>query len=133
MTQTNSIDDYFEALERLKKGRPTVIPKDSKITNDAVAAEAGRGKGSIKKSRPMFANLIIAIDQAATVQSSLQNAQRERLTKAKLSSDRYRLELEASQARELSLLNQFYELKKELMQLTGKKVLPLRGHQPQSD
>ena len=133
MTQTNSIDDYFEALERLKKGRPTVIPKDSKITNDAVASEAGRGKGSIKKSRPMFANLIIAIDQAAAEQASPQNAQKERLAKAKLSSDRYRLELEASQARELSLLNQFYELKKELMQLTGKKVLPLRGHQPQSD
>ena len=133
MTQTNSIDDYFEALERLKKGRPTVIPKDSKITNDAVAVEAGRGKGSIKKSRPMFADLIIAIDQAAAEQASPQNEQKMRLAKAKLSSDRYRLELEASQARELSLLNQFYEVKKELMQLTGKKVLPLRGHQPQND
>ena len=46
------IDDYFEALARLKSNSPIRIPKDSKISNDNVSLEAGRKKGTIKKSRP---------------------------------------------------------------------------------
>ena len=64
------LDDYFAALERLKKGTSKIVPKGTKITNDAVALEAGRGKGSIKKSRLVFADLIAAIDEAAKTQAS---------------------------------------------------------------
>jgi len=42
------IEEYYAALERLKAGRPKVVPKGSRITKDAVSVEAGRDIGSIK-------------------------------------------------------------------------------------
>lgn len=125
---TKSLDVYFSALERLKTGKPINIHKDTKITNDAVSLEAGRGKGSIKKSRPAFAELIQAIVLAAEEKSRGLNIQREKLDNAKLSAEQYRRELEAALAREVSLLYELYEVKKQLIQLTGQNVLPLRQH-----
>ncbi|MEK6290834.1 MAG: hypothetical protein V4793_05485 [Paraburkholderia tropica] len=49
---SDAMTDYYAALERLKKR------KGARINNDTVAIEAGRKKGSIKKSRPLFAQLI---------------------------------------------------------------------------
>lgn len=45
------LNEYYAALERLKANKPTVLPKGSAINNDTVALEAGRKRGSIKKSR----------------------------------------------------------------------------------
>ena len=59
----NAIDEYYAALERLKANKPTVLPKGSAINNDTVALEAGRKRGSIKKSR--HAALVEAIELAA--------------------------------------------------------------------
>lgn len=123
---TQSLADYFEALDRLIAGCPINTPKGGKITNDAVSVEAGRGKGCIKKSRPIFSCLIQAIDVAAAEQSKGFNQQKERLDKAKYSADQYRLELEAALAREISLLYELYETKKQLSKLTGANILPLR-------
>lgn len=123
---TQSLADYFSALERLKTGRTIHVSKGTKITNDAVSLEAGRGKGSIKKSRPIFADLIQAIDSAAITQLQGTNLQKEKLDKAKHSAHQYRIDLEAALAREVSLLYELYELKKQLAQLTGANVLPLR-------
>jgi len=67
---------YYEALNRLKEGTPIVLPKGTKISNDAVSLEAGRKKGSIKKSRSGFSELIEAIEQ-------VQESQRERVAKQK--------------------------------------------------
>jgi len=125
-----SLDDYFAALERLKKGRPDILSKGTKITNDAVALEAGRGKGSIKKSRPVFTDLIQAIDAAAAEQSKPKNEQKVRLNKAKSTADQVRRDLEAALAREISLLHELYEVKKTLARLTGSNVLPIRGKTP---
>ncbi|APW65278.1 hypothetical protein LPB137_05160 [Poseidonibacter parvus] len=61
---SETIDDYFEALERLKNNVPIRIPKGSKINNDNVSLEAGRKKGTIKKSRPVFDELIEEIKKA---------------------------------------------------------------------
>ena len=127
------LDDYFAALDRLKKGRPTVVPKGTKITNDAVAQEAGRGKGSIKKSRLIFADLIKAIDEAAAEQAQPKNEEKARLQKAKSSADQYRRDLEAALSREVSLLKELYETKKLLAKLTGKKVIPIRGRKGKGD
>ena len=127
MTQ-QPLDDYFAALERLKKGRPNIVPKGTRITNDAVALEAGRGKGSIKKSRPVFADLIQAVGEAAAEQSKPQNEQKERLAKSKGQAEHYRRELEAALGREVSLLRELYEVKKKLAALTGEKVVPLRSN-----
>lgn len=126
----SAINDYFEALDRLKKGRPTVVPKGTKITNNAVTVEAGRGKGSIKKSRPVFADLIKAIDNAAAEQSQPKNEEKMRLAKAKSSVSQCRRELESALAREVSLLMELYEIKKLLSKLTGEKVVPIRGTVP---
>ena len=41
----NNLLDYFDALERLKSGKPINVPKGTKITNDSVALEAGRKRG----------------------------------------------------------------------------------------
>jgi len=122
-----SLDEYLTALERLKRGKPTRVPKGTKITNDAVALEAGRGKGSIKKSRRGFAPLIAAVAEAAEEQAKGANQQQNRLDKAKEAANHYRGDLEAALAREVSLLHELYSVKKQLAQLTGAKVLPLRA------
>lgn len=57
------LNEYYAALERLKANKPTVLPKGSAINNDTVAMEAGRKRGSIKKSR--HAALVQAIELAA--------------------------------------------------------------------
>lgn len=122
----NSLDEYLEALERLKSNQSTRVPKGTKITNDAVALEAGRGKGSIKKSRPVFHDLIEAIERAAEEQLSRVLAPKEKLDKAKKMALQYREELEAALVREVSLLRELYAAKKQLAELTGGKVLPIR-------
>ena len=59
----SALNDYYAALERLKANKPIILPKGSAINNDTIAMEAGRKRGSIKKSR--HAGLIDAIEQAA--------------------------------------------------------------------
>lgn len=59
----SALNDYYAALERLRVNKPIILPKGSAINNDTVAMEAGRKRGSIKKSR--HAALIEAIEQAA--------------------------------------------------------------------
>lgn len=59
----SALNEYYAALGRLKANKPMVLPKDSAINNDTVALEAGRKRGSIKKSR--HAALIEAIGLAA--------------------------------------------------------------------
>ena len=59
----SALNEYYAALERLKANKPTVLPKGSAINNDTVALEAGRKRGSIKKSR--YTVLVEAIGQAA--------------------------------------------------------------------
>ena len=59
----SAVNEYYAALERLKANKPTVLPKGSAINNDTVALEAGRKRGSIKKSRHVA--LVEAIELAA--------------------------------------------------------------------
>lgn len=59
----SALDEYYAALERLKANKPNVLAKGFAINNDTVALEAGRKRGSIKKSR--HAALIEAIELAA--------------------------------------------------------------------
>jgi hypothetical protein len=120
------LDDYFAALERLKTGNPKIVRRGTKITNDSVSMEAGRGKGSIKKSRDAFADLISSITLAAAKQSSPTNREKERLARTRGLAARYQCDLEAALAREVSLLKELYDAKKELARLTGDKVVPIR-------
>ena len=59
----SALEEYYAALERLKVNNPTLLSKGSAINNDTVALEAGRKRGSIKKSR--HAALVEAIELAA--------------------------------------------------------------------
>lgn len=120
---SETLDVYFQALERLKKGRPSCIPRGSRITNDAVAIEAGRGKGSIKKSRPIFKALIEAIAQAAEEQAKSTDKTTEQLISAKAEAKKYRKLWEEALEREVSLLREVYTLKTE----RGENVIHLRG------
>lgn len=125
----NVLEDYFAALERLKSNRPLVVPKNTRITNDAVAIEAGRGKGSIKKSRPLYAALLKAIAESAQVEEKLPNDLEKKLKQAKQDMQKYRLWYEGALGRELSFIHQIYELQKELNKLksaTG-NLSPLRS------
>ena len=118
---SDPLTDYYKALERLKK-------KKAKINNDAVAIEAGRKKGSIKKSREIFHDLILAIEDARACQSQSRDAVRAGLIKAKQNIKSLRGQLDAAFARELSLLHELYAIKKRLAMLTGEKVIPIRGY-----
>ena len=79
----SALNDYYAALERLKANKPIVLPKGSAINNDSVAMEAGRKRGSIKRSR--HAALVQAIELAAQQagQNVLSPAQRIEQAKTK--------------------------------------------------
>ncbi|QYG03945.1 hypothetical protein [Massilia sp. NP310] len=120
---TTALEEYYEALDRLKGNRPLRAPKGTRITNDAVSLEAGRGKGSIKKSRALFADLIFAIDAAAAEQVAPAADGQEKLAKTKAQVERYRVLYEEAIAREVSLLKENFELKRELKRLGGPTIL----------
>jgi hypothetical protein len=115
----NTLDEYRAALERIIEGCPNIVPKNSRITNDAVSREAGRLKGSIKNSRAVHKELIEEIKRAITAQAASKRVNRS-------PGKSRRRDLDAALAREASLLFQLYELRKQLAQLTGEKVVPLR-------
>lgn len=124
------LKEYFEALERLKRGKPVNVPKGTKITNDSVSLEAGRKKGTIKKARPIFSDLIEAIDAAAKAEAKPRDEMRGRLDEAKAEAARNRAMWEEALAREVSLVKQLWDEReawaKERAALTGGKVTPIR-------
>jgi hypothetical protein len=61
---SNAIEEYKAALDRLIKNTPIIVPKYTKINKDTVSLEAGRKRGSIKKSRPEHEDLILLIDNS---------------------------------------------------------------------
>lgn len=125
------LNDYFEALERLKRGNPVNVPKGTKITNDSVSLEAGRKKGTIKKSRPMFRDLIAAIDTAGAENARPVNESKTRLAEAKAEAKKYRELWEQSLGREVSLVKQLWDERQawanEKAALTGGKVTSILG------
>lgn len=114
-----ALAEYFEALARLKAGRPIHKQKGTKITNDAVALEAGRGKGSIKKSRPAFTALIQVINAAAAEQAgrSPEQQQKAQLERVKGTAHQYRKDLDAAAASLVARLYEVHELKKKVRTL----------------
>lgn len=106
-----AVDDYYQALERLIKNTPVRVPKGSKISNDSVALEAGRGRGCIKKSRPQFFDLIEAIRLAAEKQSLISVDEKQSLREVAL---KYRDLYEAALVREVSLLAELTKLRADL-------------------
>lgn len=120
------LQDYFNALERLRKGCPDRVPKGTKITNDSVSLEAGRKKGTIKKSRPIFSDLIAAISATAEERAKPKDDLKEQLAAAKAEAQKYRTLWEEALTREVSLVKQLWDERKEWAAeqsaLTGEKV-----------
>lgn len=106
---SETLKDYYDALGRLKNAKPVNVPKGTKISNDAVSLEAGRKKGSIKRSRPIFSDLIAAIDAASKAECNPQDEMRERLERAKADAARYRTLWEEALAREISLIKELWD------------------------
>ncbi|WP_333668601.1 hypothetical protein [Acinetobacter guillouiae] len=122
---SEALVEYFEALERLKVNKPIRVVIGTKISNDSVALEAGRSKGAIKKSRLIFADLIIAIDSAAKEQNITPLDQR-KLLKIQEELKTVREDLEKALGREISLLYENHQLKKQLNALNGTNIIPIR-------
>ena len=114
---SDALDEYYEALKRLKS-------RKAKINNDTVALEAGRKKGSIKKSRPQFADLIAAIEEAQKEVQRPQTEMADRLSQAKDSGKELQRRLDEALGRELSLVKEVFRLRKELAVLRGGSVIP---------
>lgn len=123
-------EEYFAALARIESGRPKIVAKSDRITNDLVSIEAGRSKGSIKKSRPQFSILLSAIREAAAEQAVPQNSNEERARKNQRTIDSLSTQLDAALARENSLVLELYELRQKMAHISGERILPLRRTVP---
>lgn len=110
MSAKLQVEKYFAALERLKsRGEP--------ISNDAVSLEAGSGRGSIKKSRPAYADLIAAIDEASKEQAKAKTAT-DPVPGLRDDVESLTRRLDQALEREVALLHELYELRARVQQLT---------------
>ncbi|MFT6405931.1 MAG: hypothetical protein ACJAVI_004655 [Candidatus Azotimanducaceae bacterium] len=109
----NSLGDYWEALERIRAGKPTRIPKGSPLNKDTVALEAGRKRGAIKKSRANYRDLIRAIDSANSLQTVPLRTD-DKIKRERQRSLNYREMYHKSINRELMLIERLSQLEKEL-------------------
>lgn len=107
-----TLQEYFDALQRLIDNKPINVPKGLKINNDTVAMEAGRKRGTIKKSREVFAELIEAIDAVNKEESGPKEQFEATIEKYKASTKKYRELYEQALNRELMLIERLNELEK---------------------
>ena len=110
----SALQEYYEALDRLKSNKTIRVSKGTKISKDAVALEAGRKRGSIKNSRAIFSELIVDIKNAKNEQKDKKIIPRDQTVKAKFERDHYKKLYEESLGRELSMLRQIDMLKTEI-------------------
>lgn len=136
----SAVDNYLAALHRLIEGRPKNVPKGSAINKDTVALEAGRKRGSIKKSRADNADLIAEIEAAAAAQkeaskpSASEDVQKQKALKqaAKEQLGDLKADYEIALQKIVSLAQENYLLKQQLNELTAEKqrskFVPLGNH-----
>ena len=111
---SESLSEYHLALERLIRNQPIRLPKNTRITNDSVSLEAGRKKGSIKRSRLVYGSLIEDIEKAAANQKEEFAPDTRKIEILKESEKEYKRMYFEALARELSLVHEVFYLKKEL-------------------
>ncbi|UVK84820.1 hypothetical protein LOY46_09080 [Pseudomonas sichuanensis] len=118
-----AIDDYYFALRRLIDGKTQILPKGAPINNDSVSLEAGRKRGSIKKSRQEHKALIEAIEAASLIKSKTQNNRRppeesdkQKLARISLQEDLLCLkkDYELALGKIISLTHQNHQLRQEI-------------------
>ena len=114
-------NEYWKALERLKRNKPLKIQLNSPINKDTVALEAGKKRGSIRSSRSSFNKLIAAIEAANSNQNSPIEKQKKQLEKSRKTISKYKELYHESLNRELMLIERVSQLEKELT--TSKKII----------
>lgn len=133
----SAVDNYRAALQRLIAGNPQNVPKGSATNKDTVALEAGRKRGSIKKSRAENAELIAEIEAAAAAQqeaskpSTSDNVKKQKALKQAAQEQLVDLKADYELALQkiVSLVQENYLLKQKVSKLTAEKqrseVVPL--------
>ncbi|MGK3486209.1 hypothetical protein [Klebsiella michiganensis] len=112
----DNINEYRIALQRLIDNESIYLPVGTKISNDSVAVEAGRKKGTIKKSRSVFTDLIAEIKIAALNQKRrVGEPHSTEIKNLKSEIKELKLMLDASLIREVSLINELFEIKKDIL------------------
>ena len=109
----NTLEEYFEALNRLINNKPINVPMNSKINKDIVALEAGRKRGSIKKSREVFAELIESIENASKNKNAPQREIEQKVKKLRTEKEKYRNLYFEALNRELMLIEKINNLEKQ--------------------
>lgn len=117
-----SLKEYWDALDNIKKGKPVNVPPGGRITNDQVSIEAGRSRGSIKKSRESYQELIAAIESAENDRQQFSNKDEEKYQRRRTEAERFKLLYQQAVAREISLAKENMDLKKELKLLKSNNV-----------
>ncbi|WP_066152488.1 hypothetical protein [Aliarcobacter cryaerophilus] len=110
----NTLDDYYKALERLINNKPINVPKNTKINNDTVALEAGRKRGSIKKSREIFSDLLTKINEYSKNNNIEYKELKDKIFKFKNKALAYQELYENALNRELMLIERIKELELEI-------------------
>lgn len=126
-----SLEEYWAALDRLVGGNTIILPHGTPVSYDSVALEAGRGRGSLKATRPQHQNIRDAILRAATAQTKattpVSKASLKRKAKDQYDSTlHYKKLYNQTLARELMLLQRIAELEDEIEQLRGLRVVPFK-------
>lgn len=116
------IDEYYKALDRLIQNKPINVPIGTKINNDTVALEAGRKRGSIKKSRETFSDLIDEIDKVSQEKGFPEKEHKLKIEKLKNKANDYRTLYEEVLNRELMLIERIKFLESELEKFKSKKL-----------
>jgi phenylalanyl-tRNA synthetase alpha subunit len=122
MINNSNLKCYYDALERLKKNIPTTVPYGTKINNDTVSLEAGRKRGSIKKSRVEFTDLINKINEAKDETEKPLRTCKEALQKSKKKQNEYKEKYHRALGRELMLVEKLSRLEKTLSVLKKQPV-----------
>lgn len=114
MARSKVLQEYFDALHRLQNNKPVIVPVGTGINKDTVALEAGRARGSIKKSRLMFSELIEEIDNIN------KKIKEPKINEARLKDEisSYKELYENALARELMYIERINELEKIVKKYT---------------
>lgn len=109
-----SVEEEYElARLRIKKNKPIIVPRFTKISLDSVAIEAGKKQGSIRKSRyPELYNRILK-DREESESTPLKDCKTLNIKYRKDIED-YIVRLSEMYNRELMLLQRLEELESSL-------------------
>lgn len=118
MKESGTVQEYFAALERLKKGVPTLVPKGSPINKDQVALEAGRKRGTIR-NRPGFEKLIAEIECAGEQPIPTKKKRLHNNPNQTAEIERLQRDLDVARSRYMSLLYLNAEMAKVIRKLGG--------------